>query len=207
MTMLNFFKTNLSSADAAQFLIKLAYEVIQKRQGDFDELICVYKENISVQTKLRCDWELFYIVNTLVYLMASINFKYTKNPEIMGQYLSICNNILHYERTQKDGDYAFSQFELRIQAYRLAWINKDMNVLTGVRSVLQSTVSEILKTGDLNMADDFIIEFINDPNIINNERFQLVHKLPSLIAGPMCLTIITSIDEALNSFSNQVKIR
>jgi hypothetical protein len=205
--MLNVFKKELTINQAVEFILLFDFELTKKMQGPFDSFINLYDKEISEQIKIKCGYELGYLITSCIYLILMVNrdLKGNKN-EVSSHYLEDVYKILHNKCSKELGDYAVSQLDLRIQAYRLAWISKELNSLTGIRSILQSTVSAIIKTDDFSVADDIVLEYIHNQNSINNESFQFAHEIPGLIAGTICMDIINATHNFFSQFSKDFKI-
>ena len=205
--MLNIFKKKLTIHQAVELILMFESELTKKMQVPFDSLINLYDENISKETKIQCNWELWYLVNSCIRLMLIPNVDLKDNKdELSSHYLAEFNKDLHTRHSEKWADYAVSQLDLRIQAYRLAWISKELNSFTGIGSILQTTVSAIIETNDSTAAENRVIEYIHDQDSINNESAQFVLKIPGIIAGPICVNIINAVGNFCSQFSKDFKI-
>lgn len=206
--MLNIFKKKLTINQAVEFILLFNSELTKKMQDPFDSFLNLY-DKISEQTKIKCGYELGYLIISCIYLMLMANRDLKGNKdELSSHYLADVYKILHNNCSKELGDYAVSQLDLRIQAYRLAWISEKLNSLVGIRSVLQSTVSAIIKTDDFSIADDILLEYIHNQDSINNESAQFVLKIsePWLIAGQICMDIINATHNFFSQFSKDFEI-
>jgi len=205
--MLDIFKKKLTIIQLAELIRLFSYELQIKMRGPLDSLIKIYDKEISKTTKDMCDRELYYLINSCIYIMltTNINLKCNKD-ELLDHYHAECSKVLHLGCSKERGDYAASQLDWRIQAYKLAWISKELNSLIGIRSIFQSTISAIIRTNHWDAADDTVIEYINNQDSINNKSNQIALQLPGLIAGPICANIINAIGKFLSQLPRNFKI-
>jgi len=208
--MFNIFKKELTVAQLAELLRLFSYELQKKMRGHLDDLMRIYSKEIPELTKSVCDIELYYLINAIIYIMLSKNLDLKCNNDELDKLLTYfhmeCSNVLHQGCSEERGDYGVSQFDWRIQAYKLAWASKELNPLTGIRSIFQSAISVIIKTNHWDAADDKVIDYVNDQESINNEMQQIALKLPGVIAGPICASIISVIGKFLNELPRNYKV-
>ncbi len=204
---MSFFKKKLTVSESISVLQSIDFQIFKNAKEPLHDLIKLHEENYTQNTKFTCEWELYYFICSCIYYMAKVDLNFTNTNELMNNYIIESKKVLYSERTKKDGDYACSQFELRMQAYRLAWINKDMNSLTGITTIFDMLIYLFIKQKNLNAGDDFLIDYIHDQRMIEQDYYRMIHKMSGLITGPMCVYIISSISKALNAFRKEIHLK
>jgi hypothetical protein len=169
-----------------------------KQSDPLFELLCF--GDTSEQARLKGGLELFFFGNAIMYIMISLSDELQPyNDRIAKSYMDECNTFFNgYDA--KNSKALASQFKIRIEAYKVAWPNRDIDMLLSV-SLNQAI------TKNHTAVDEFLLnQYLSKPSIIKDDRYKLIFKNHNDITYHLFHTLMVGNNAAFKSTIEKYKI-